>query len=162
MEPLHVELVAQEALRQVIQQGLVAGRIGHVHIIRRVDNPLAEIIGPDPVDEGPGEIRVVLAPHPLHQRFTWVVNLGERDLVTAQQFGCGDSTTALRAILRCATACGSVYRWSRTLPAKGSDCPSSSPFRGCAGARPVGRLRKAKLIGKLLDDFTRLLLRPTA
>ena len=92
VEPLHVELVVDEAVGQVIEERRVAGGVGQVHVVGRVDDPDAEVVGPDPVDERLGEIRVVLAPEPLHQGGPRVVDPGDGDLVAAEDLGRDDPT----------------------------------------------------------------------
>ena len=66
-------------LRQVVEQRLIAGRVGQVHVVRRVDDADVEVVRPDPVDEGLGEVRVVLAAQPLHQRLARILDLAQVD-----------------------------------------------------------------------------------
>ena len=44
---------------KVIEQGGIARRVGQVQVVGRIDEAGVEIAGPDAIDEGAGEVRVV-------------------------------------------------------------------------------------------------------
>ena len=54
MQPFQVVTMVDELGGQVIQQCRIAGWVGQVHVIGRIDNARAEIVAPDAVDDRPG------------------------------------------------------------------------------------------------------------
>lgn len=91
VQPLHVVAARDKRGREVIQQCRVAGRVCEVLIIRRVDQADVEVPGPDAIDEGASEVRVVFLAYPVHQRLPRIGVLAGDDLFAAEQLGCDDS-----------------------------------------------------------------------
>ena len=50
MQPLHVVVVFNKSLRQVIEEGFVTRRVGERQIIGRFDDATVKVVRPDPVD----------------------------------------------------------------------------------------------------------------
>ena len=57
-----VELAGDEMARQGVEQLGMNRRVGPAHVVGRIDQSLAEELGPDPVGRGPGEVGVVRRP----------------------------------------------------------------------------------------------------
>ena len=60
-------------------------RIGAAHVVGRVDQSLAEELGPDPVGRGPSEVGVVGGGHPGGQRLARIFVGGDGHGLAVQQ-----------------------------------------------------------------------------
>ena len=69
----HVETALHEFLGQRVQQRLVRGRIGDSQIVERINETSPEKVAPHPIDEGPGEVRIVRRGHPVDEVMPRVV-----------------------------------------------------------------------------------------
>src|SRR5947208_5150988 len=87
MHPLHVKVVLEEAASEVIEQRLVARRIGETQIVGRIDNANIEVVGPDAIDECLGEVPIVGTPQPVHQRLARIVQRRDVYYLTAENAG---------------------------------------------------------------------------
>src|SRR5439155_3032696 len=90
-DPLHIEVVLNEALSKVIEQRRVAGQVGEAHVVGRLDDADVEVVGPDTIDEGFGEVLVLRIAEPVHQGLTRVVELGKIDFLATENASDGAS-----------------------------------------------------------------------
>ena len=61
-----------EVVGQGVEQRAVARRVGGAQVVHRLDQPAAHQVGPDAIDDHPGEVRVVGGGHPVGQRLARV------------------------------------------------------------------------------------------
>ena len=57
--------MVDEVFRQGVEQAGVRWRVREREVVDGLDQPDAEVVGPDAVDEAAGEVRIVRRPHPL-------------------------------------------------------------------------------------------------
>ena len=83
--------------RQRIEQWLVGGRVGGAQVIQRLHQAVAEVMGPQPVGDGMGEVGVVGPDHPVGQGFAAVILVGEPDRFGTQS-PCGNEFARARVL----------------------------------------------------------------
>ena len=61
------------------EQLFVAGGIRGSQVVHRLNQPHAEEVGPHPVDDRPGEVRILWRRQPAGERFATVARIGDRE-----------------------------------------------------------------------------------
>ena len=78
-------LAGDEVPCQGVEQLGMDRRVGPAHVVGRVDQSLAEELGPDPVGHGPGEVGVVGGGHPVGQRLARIFVGGDLHGLAVEQ-----------------------------------------------------------------------------
>ncbi len=70
---LQAELGIDQILGQGIEQFRIRGRVGDAHVIERIDDALAEEVGPVAIGDGPREKGILGIDHPVDQVLARIV-----------------------------------------------------------------------------------------
>ena len=68
-----------ESVSQIVKQLGITWRIAQVQIVRWFDYAAAEVMCPNTIDDRPTKVRIISFAKPVHQRSTWIVELGQID-----------------------------------------------------------------------------------
>ena len=75
-----------EAHGERVEQLLIAGRVAAIEVVGGLDDAAAEVVGPDAIDEGAGEVGIVATQQPSDQRLERMLAIARLDDIAANRY----------------------------------------------------------------------------